>query len=166
METRRWMCSFCRIFPPSGGRAQGSEWSLPGVFQALYYGPDGALRSAFARWSGEREQNMDENAMLSAIPQTPAAQAQMGGGQLTFKAELPVELTYSAQQALPMVTGAELGQPIPADPSRPSLILRRAGESRLWDIAKSNGTTVDAIRKANSLQEDPAPGQMLLIPVS
>lgn len=64
-----------------------------------------------------------------------------------------------------MVTGVEAGKPIPQDPSRPSLILRRAGKLRLWDIAKELGTTTAAIRQANGLQEEPSPGQMLLIPI-
>ena len=49
-----------------------------------------------------------------------------------------------------------------------SVILRYmdAGE-RLWDIAKSYRTTVDAIRQANQLTEDVTntQAQMLLIPV-
>ena len=61
---------------------------------------------------------------------------------------------------------AELGEEREPDGNRPSLILRRAGNQRLWDIAKESGSTMDAIRKANHLQEEPAPGQMLLIPVS
>lgn len=64
-----------------------------------------------------------------------------------------------------MVTGLELGEQRRLDPNRPSLILRRIGEDRLWDIAKASNSTVEAIRKANGLQEEPAPNQMLLIPV-
>ena len=52
------------------------------------------------------------------------------------------------------------------DPNRPSLILRRAGDQCLWDIAKAAGSTMEAIRKANGLSGEPAPEQMLLIPVS
>jgi len=65
-----------------------------------------------------------------------------------------------------MITGVELGEEKEPDANRPSLILRRAGHGRLWDIAKESGSTMDAIRKANGLQEEPAAGQMLLIPVS
>ena len=36
---------------------------------------------------------------------------------------------------------------------------------RLWDIAKSYGTTAQDIMRANDLEEEPAPeGQLLLIP--
>ena len=64
-----------------------------------------------------------------------------------------------------MVTGLTLGEVQEPDPGRPSLILYRAGKTRLWDIAKQNGSTVEAIRKANGIAEEPEPGRMLLIPV-
>ena len=52
------------------------------------------------------------------------------------------------------------------DPQRPSLILRRAGENSLWELAKENGSTVDAICRANDITDDADLGQqMLLIPV-
>jgi hypothetical protein len=52
------------------------------------------------------------------------------------------------------------------DPHRPSLILRRANGEDLWTIAKNCGSTVEAIEKANGLQQAPMPDQMLLIPIS
>ena len=56
-----------------------------------------------------------------------------------------------------------------AAPSSPvSVILRYVDtEERLWDIAKSYRTTVEAIRQANQLSTDhlSAQSQMLLIPV-
>lgn len=89
----------------------------------------------------------------------------VGSGNILMKSELPLELTATARQEIPMVTGLELGEQRRLDPNRPSLILRRIGEDRLWDIAKASNSTVEAIRKANGLQEEPAPNQMLLIPV-
>ena len=64
-----------------------------------------------------------------------------------------------------MVTGLELMQSKQPDPGRPSLILRRAGENSLWELAKASGSTMDAIRRANNLSGEPARDQMLLIPV-
>ena len=88
-----------------------------------------------------------------------------GNGRIQIKAELPVELTAVAQQSIPMVTGVELGQAKQPDPNRPSLILRRAGDCCLWDIAKATGSTMEAICRVNGLAGEPAPEQMLLIPV-
>ena len=76
-----------------------------------------------------------------------------------------MELTAVTQQSIPMVTGVELGQAKQPDPNRPSLILRRAGDNCLWDIAKATGSTMEAICRVNGLAGEPAPEQMLLIPV-
>ena len=64
-----------------------------------------------------------------------------------------------------MVLGLELGEEQGKNPDRPSIVLRRADGTRLWDMAKKAGSTVEAIRKANALEGEPASGQMLLIPV-
>ncbi len=153
-------------FPRQRRRENEVELELPGTFQVLYYGEDGALRSASARWEGQQILRSHENSQIIPIPAPVDPQTSLGNGQILVKAEIPLEMTAEARQEIPMVTGVELGNPIMPDPSRPSLILRRAGDSRLWDIAKGTGSTVEAIRRANKLQAEPAPGQMLLIPVS
>lgn len=142
------------------------EMEVPGAFQVLYYGEDGILRSATARWEGRQTIPADENSSITAIPMAAEPQAMTGNSQILVKAELPVEVTTTAQEQIPMLTGVTLGEPVQADPNRPTLILRRAGENRLWDIAKENGSTVAAIQRANGLNTEPEPGRMLLIPVS
>ena len=64
-----------------------------------------------------------------------------------------------------MVTELEIGERKQPDPGRPSLILQRAGGERLWQIARSCGSTVAAIQEANGLTGEPEPQRMLLIPV-
>ncbi len=86
--------------------------------------------------------------------------------QIQLKPEITLGLETQSQQGFPMVTGLELGEVREKDPNQPSLILRKAGNGGLWAIAKSAGTTVDAIREANNLTGEPAENQMLLIPVS
>ena len=44
-------------------------------------------------------------------------------------------------------------------------ILCRAGNRRLWDIARECGSTVSAIETANGLTGEPENDRMLLIPV-
>ena len=78
---------------------------------------------------------------------------------------MPVEITSSTRRDIPVISGVEMEDGLELDINRPSLILRRAGNGRLWDIAKSSGSTMDAIRNANHLEGDPVPDQMLLIPV-
>lgn len=158
--------SFLPEFPR---QRQGEDEVLleyPGQVQVLYYGEDGILHSGTARWEGQQRLRSDENSTLTAVPVPVEPQAMAGNGRILVKTELPVEVTATANQRIPMVTGLELGQKQAPEPDRPSLILRRAGQRRLWDIAKESGSTVQAIRHANSLQDEAAPDQMLLIPVS
>lgn len=158
--------SFLPDFPRQNRTADGVEMEIPGVFQTLYYGEDGRLHAGSARWEGKQSIPADENSRILALPSSGTPQAVVGNGSILVKAEVPMDMVTTSRQGIPMVTGVTLGELRPADPGRPSLILRRAGEKRLWDIAKSCGSTVEAIRKANGLTEEPAPNQMLLIPVS
>ena len=76
-----------------------------------------------------------------------------------------VQAQTTAEQRFPMVTALEIGDPVRPDPQRPSLILCRAGERSLWELAKQCGSTVDAICRANQLTGEPAADKILLIPV-
>lgn len=159
--------NFLPDFPRQRRSGDGVTMELPGTFQILYYGEDGILHSATARWEGQHMLSADENSEVWAVPMAVEnMQALTGNGSVLAKLELPLEMTAATRQGFPMVTGVELGEEKEADVNRPSLILRRAGNARLWDIAKASGSTVEAIRKANHMEEEPAPGQMLLIPVS
>lgn len=158
--------SFTTDFPRQNRMGETVEMEVPGTFQVLYYGEDGILRSATGRWEGQHSLRSDPESQLMVLTQPgPEPQALAGNGAITAKAEVPLEMTTTARQRLPMVTGLELGEERRADPGRPSLILRRAGETGLWDLAKESGSTMEAIRSANQLSDEPAPGQMLLIPV-
>lgn len=158
--------NFLPDFPRQHRTENGVEMELPGTFQVLYYGEDGGLHSGTAHWEGRQSLNADMNCQITAVPIPVQAQASAGNGSILAKTELPLEITTAAHQGISMVTGVEVGEARQLDPGRPSLILRRAGDKRLWDIAKDSGSTMDAIRKANNLQEEPSPNQMLLIPVS
>ena len=87
-----------------------------------------------------------------------------GAGALV-RTEIPLMVSATAEDGFHIVTGIQAGEDKMADPGRPSLILCRADGSGLWNIAKTCGSTMAAIRKANSLDGDPTPGQMLIIPV-
>ena len=157
---------FTPDFPRQRRVEQGVELETPGSVQVLYYGEDGSLQGASGRWEGKQHVAADENSQIMAFPlQAAEPQTMLGNGTITVKTELPLEVTAAARQEFPMVTGLAMGEARKLDPNRPSLILRRSGEDRLWDIAKASNSTVEAIRKANGLQEEPLPNQMLLIPV-
>lgn len=89
----------------------------------------------------------------------------MNDGQL-LRTTYPISMQVYSGETIPMVTELEIGEERPADPNRPSIILRRVGDEGLWAIAKSSGSTVSAIRKANQLEDEPEVGQMLLIPIA
>ena len=88
-----------------------------------------------------------------------------GGTAMELKGEAVLTLQTIARHGLEMVTGLKLGEEQELPANRPSLILRRAGDQGLWNIAKSTGSTVEAIRKANSLEGEPEESRILLIPV-
>lgn len=139
---------------------------VPGSFQLLYYDADGVLEAKAEPWSGTIHIPAAEQSAIhtSVTPtQYPVQLPQADGLRLT--AQLRMDTVTMTQLQLPMVTALEVGEQLQSDPARPSLLLQRMGEGDLWSIAKASGSTVEAIRSANGLQEDPAPGQMLLIPV-
>lgn len=159
--------SLLRDFP--GARFDGESYQLeaPGALQALYYDPEGNLQSALTRFESQMTLAGSGEATLCARPLSGGEpQILMSPEGANVRWELPVEVTASGYTEIPMVTGLELGEPRKPELGSPSLLLRRAGTNGLWDIAKSTGSTVEAIRKANALQEDPAPGQLLLIPMT
>ena len=157
--------SFLPDFPREKRSDQGMELRYPGNLQVLYYGNDGMLQGSSVRWEGQQKRNADAESTLMAVPLPGETQAQMGSGQLQIQAELPVDMITTTRQKIPMVTAVEVGENRTTDANRPTILLRRAGENRLWDIAKGCGSTVAEIRLVNNLQGEPAPGQMLLIPL-
>ncbi len=139
---------------------------VPGTFGLLAVDSDGRLQWEMEPWS-------DSVCFSAAAPGRVHAcivrteQAQPGyapeGAQVSSRLRLDITTMVTLQ--ISMICGMEIGQALQPDPERPSMLLQRMGEQTLWDIAKAAGSTVEAIWQANDLQEDPVPGQMLLIPV-
>lgn len=139
---------------------------LPGIFQTLYYDMEGNLQSASENWFGRWELPAAQGCSLDAgLSQSRQPGQVMLGDQLRLSGELKLDLLATTQQQIPMVTSLEVGEEKELDPARPSVILRRPGDASLWELAKACGSTVDAIRSANQLDDEPARNQMLLIPV-
>lgn len=135
---------------------------LGGTIQLLGINEEGELCCENCHWedalSFPAGEQTDTHLCLHSmgIPQST------GNGMRT---ELKLDALTTTLQPMVVVTGAELGETTEPDPNRPSLILRRLGDESLWDIAKRTGSTVDAIRKLNGLQQEPTNDQMLLIPI-
>ena len=157
------------VFLPAYGQPErtafGIRVPLPGQFQTLYYDGEGKLSGAVMSWEGEWTMDADDNAMVDMyIQQTGSPQA-VPGMELSLRGELTAAATVTAGQGLPMITGMEMGEPEKPDADRPSLILCRKGDRRLWDIAKRTRSTVTAIKEANRLEGEPEENRVLLIPV-
>ncbi len=139
---------------------------IPGTMQILYTAQDGSLRAVSGRWEGRNQLALGEGASLAAVPGIPGQlQYSYTGENAVIHGEVPVAMTTSGGQGIPMVAAVEPGEETAPDPQRPSLIMRRAGTDPLWEIAKASGSTMEAIRNLNGFADEPRAGQMLLIPV-
>lgn len=129
-----------------------------GQFQVLYIDMDGNLQSAIEYWSGEWSFPMAETCK-AYVRLAGMCPNEMGDILLRLEA-----VTVSRQE-IPMISGLSIGNRVQPDPNRPSLILMRAGERSLWELAKESGTTVASIQMTNGISGEPEKGRMLLIPI-
>lgn len=157
--------TFLTDFPRMRREEEKLQLEVPGIFQLLYYGSDGMLAGVSGKWEGKESLNADAQSQITALPLSQEPQAVAGSGQVLVKTEITLDITAATQQQISIVAGLELGAQRILDPNRPALILRRAGTGSLWELAKDSGAAMEDIRRANGLEGDPMPGQMLLIPV-
>lgn len=158
--------AFYADFPRQRPGETGVLCELTGSFQVLYTTPEGSLQCALARWEASHPIPAGENCRVHASVQPVSSPTAQGEGDgIQAKAEIRLCCQVAATGGIPAVAGLQLGEIQEPDPARPSLILRRAGNGRLWDMAKATGSTMEAIRQANRLDGEPEPGRMLLIPV-
>lgn len=153
---------FWHDHPYVGSDADGVEADLSGIFQMLYYDPEGQLQVTQSRWEDTMTVPADSGCKV-AVSVRPGGKSQYIAG--TLRTDLLTDYTVMSGQGMDMVSGLEMGDAAVTDPQRPSMIITRAGNKSLWQIAKENATTVDRIRQANALTADPAPDSILLIPV-
>ena len=142
------------------------ELEVPVQFQTLYLDENGAVQTSVSKTEGKYQIPSDRGNTLDVYLQNagqPGADA--GAEGIDLRGSVTITAAIATEQGIPMVTGLELGEAKEPDPGRPSLILRRAEDCRLWDLAKECGSTVSAIQKANQLQQEPDANQVLLIPV-
>lgn len=133
-----------------------------GACQILTEEDDGSLRMEMLPWEQENPLPGAQNSSALCALLLPGKLA-VGTGDVS--ADLTLAVQTVADEGLTMMDAMELGEETAPDPARPSVILRRAAKEGLWDLAKRCGTTVEAIRRANRLTDEPEEGKMLLIPV-
>lgn len=138
-----------------------------GAWQLLMTDGEGRLQGQVLNGLRDVSLDADRSARVTAYAwPTGLANADLMGSQVTARGDVMLEIQTTSEQGIPMAIGLELGEAVKPNPDRPSMILRRCGTARLWDIAKSSGSTVAAIQEANQLEGEPEAGRMLLIPVS
>lgn len=158
---------FLPDFPIQYRTDDNIELELPGIFQYLCYSDDGSLQGGSARCNGQYSLKAGDECQLHTVVWPMGRTTVLDSGEhQQLRGQLGLQMQCTSKEGIPMVTGLELGEVQEPDPGRPSLILRRFGDTKLWDIAKETGSTVSAIQKANYLEAEPEVGQILLIPVS
>ena len=159
--------TFLPDFPRFNRMPGHMSLELPGIFQVLYYGQDGALQCGLARWEGKLQLPADADSVLDVLVQPVGKpQASSGGEEMNLSSRYKMQIMTTSRQELPMVSALDIGELQEPDPNRPTLILYRSGGESLWDMAKRSGSTVAQIREANRLSGEPVDDRMLLIPVN
>jgi hypothetical protein len=158
---------FCqREHPACRQRGDAIQVELPAQYQVLYYDASGVLQCVNARSEEMRELISDRNNDAEVhLLNCGFPKASISADGIQIVDDVIMNVAVNSSRGLPMVTALNVGELQEADPNRPSLILRRVGDGKLWDLAKECGSTVEGIRKTNQLQQEPGSDQMLLIPV-
>lgn len=145
---------------------QEASVCLRGTMQMLYYDLEGNLQSQSLPWECCQKKAAHPNALIQGeAAQVGKVSGSISGAGGTLRAELNLSTTTRNSRGMGQVVGLELGDAIQPDPNRPSLILQKLGDGDLWSLAKSCGSTVEAITKANGLEGEPSEDTLLLIPV-
>lgn len=158
---------FLPDFPKHRRSGAQSELELTGTFYVLNRNEDGTIQGNSVRWETAKEMGAGENCSMDArILPTGSIQAMETGEGTALSVPIQMETCTGTNQEFNMITGLELGVIREQDSDRPSLILCKTGKENLWSIAKRCGSTVDTIRRANKIDEEPPEDRFLLIPVS
>ena len=139
---------------------------VSGQFRLFYYDMEGTPRTGTQKWEQKVSLPQAEEVNAEAVSfAVSKPQATLMSGSVQLGGELKLIVESSSTGSIPMITGLEVGEMESSDPKRPSVILRKPGEKSLWELAKEHGSSEEAIREANGLQEEPDETRMLLIPV-
>lgn len=140
---------------------------MPVHAAVLFFDRDGKLQSKVVKNEISCDTSASSDASLiayGAIYEQPVCLASYDTVTLRLTAQMRLD-SYMGSK-LHTLNKAQIDPQASKQPCRPSLIARRAGSESVWEIAKSCGSTVDAICEANALsggivQE----GAILLIPM-
>lgn len=136
-------------------------------YQLLCRDNEGNLMTHTAKsqcsWQMQSDEKNDLRVCLQMIGQP---RINLNGGIAEIQPNAAATVAAYPIGGIPMVKGLTMTEEATIHSGGPSVILRRVEEQSMWEIAKECHTTVEAIRSANQLEDDPLNGQMLLIPLS
>lgn len=136
-----------------------------GNFQVLNYNEAGGLQVSSGKTENQWNLAMDPQGRLFAhVVPNGKPQIAVSAASAMLSADFMTQVLCIGENGMEMVQGLEIGENIPENERKPSLILRRADGKDLWELAKESLTTMDAIKQANGLEGEPEPGRLLLIP--
>ena len=158
------------VFYPDHPRVTREDGNVigefPGIFQMLYYNEEGKIQGSASRWEGSWILPADSDVKVQMhIASATLPLATLSGGKANLRCDMTFLAETTMQKGFDAVCGLVIGDVRERKQNSPNLIVRKIGEDTLWDIAKNVGSTVERIQKVNKLTAEPAPDQMLLIPV-
>ena len=138
-----------------------------GIFQILYVDMDGNLQGCSTPAKQTWELNSDPKNFADiyfACQNRP--QAVLNGEDITSTVTMTLQALISSKNGLTMTSGIETGDAIEKNPGRPSLIVRKIGRNRIWDIAKQYNANISDIQLVNGDCRECNENQVILIPIT
>jgi hypothetical protein len=141
----------------------GICFQLQADTQVLYRDENNQLQYGSVRTGTQWQlpSQADNAALLQLLPGMSGA---TGGDDIHIHCDTSLHCAVYGITTVEMIRSLSLSEK-PDAQQQPAVILKRVNGKRLWDIAKESGSTVDAICKANKLEQEPLDDRMLLIPV-
>lgn len=159
----------CMFLEQPVSRRNGNQIDiqLPGSMQVLGRDENGQYHGNLIRFADQWSICAEENTTLQLVAApSERPRASVGADGLEAQCDMDIHVCAVTEQTIPQISMIEVGQPLVLPPDRPSLILRRASDATLWELAKYYGSTVDQIREANAIEDAPQKDKMLMIPIS
>ena len=139
---------------------------LRGLLYMLYYDSNGEIQCTTVKTECVYSVPADQNcAMRFWIKPSGKAQATVSGGIVNGCGSVILGMRSESKQGIAFVAGLDIDESSVEFTQRPSLVLRRCDGNSLWELAKGTGSTVEAIKMANHIENEPDGKQVLLIPV-
>ncbi len=156
-----------RIYPDVPVQSGSDSWELPAAVNVLYLDTDGSLQGSTLHAQAQVQAGTPQNGTSYAVSELlPDGYVGCGAGAIELRCELFFELESYAGQKLKTLSGAELTMPETRAHGPSVVICRTTADLDVWDLAKSYGSTVQAIQSANHLTDTLlSEGTMVLIPM-